>query len=333
MKARLLLLTAMFSLLLVLSVIALAQGDVTTNITDRVKLRYGPGLEWTILGYYEAGTPMRLDGQAYEGEWVRGILPDGQYGWVISSALAISQGEAAGLPTVWVDTPFTLPPPGGAAPAAEAAPEEAAPEDGAPAEPVTIPAASGVSANDLSNLAFAPVPGPYTMPLPGLDATDPVYNFPFKQWGDDDGRTNYHVGLDGMAVYCVNSGFVPEETYRNGGILVKDSNYEPILYVPVGTIAVGYQSMLASGQNTLLGTSKRTWHGDQPVALYLLAGGNFQVNFINSSGGMSDFEFSRCRPIPRETNDGCPPGWDVPPWGGDCVHADFDGVPPSKRWW
>lgn len=341
MKARQFVqLTVIFSLLLLLSVTAMAQGDVTTNITDRVRLRYGPGLEWAILGYYEAGTPIRLDGQAYEGQWVRGILPDGQHGWVIRTAVAISQGQAASLPIVWVDTPFTLPPPdGGPAPVVEAAAEEPAAEEATPEpepeaeEPVVIQPAPAISANNLSNLAFSPVPGPYTMPLPGLDATDPVYQFPFKQWGDDDGRTNYHINLDGMAVYCVNSGFVPEETYRNGGILVKDSNSQPILYVPVGTIAAGYQSMLATGQNTLLGTSSRLWHGDQPVALYLLRGGTFQVNFINSYGAMTDFQFSRCRPIPRETGDGCPPGWDIPPWGGDCVHADFDGVPPGQRWW
>lgn len=319
-------------LLLTLVVPALAQGgDLLTTITDRVRLRYGPGLEWAILGYYDRGTPMRLDGQAYEGQWVRGILPDGKVGWVINTAVAAS-GEAAALPTVWVDTPFTLSAPAPAVPPTPAPAAESASAD-ADAEPVTIQAAPGVAVNDLANLAFSPVPGPYNMTLPGLDATDPVYEFAFKQWGDDDGRTNYRVPLDGMSVYCVNSGFVPEETYRNGGILVKDSVGLPILYVPVGTIAAGYQSMLATRQNTLLGTSKRLWYGDQPVALYLLAGGAFQVNFINSSGGMSDFAFERCRPIPRATNDGCPPGWDVPPWGGDCVNQDFDGVPPWLRTW
>ncbi len=324
-------LAVLLLLALTASFVSAQNNDITTTITSRAKLRHGPGLEWYILGYYDAGTPIRLDGQAYEGTWVRGILPDGQYGWVIQTAVAMSIGETAGLRTVWVDDPFTLAAPGGgtvpSAPSAEAPP---APETETVTE-ITAPVAVA-SRSDLSNLAFAPVPGPYTMPLPGLDATDPVYQYPFKQWGDDDGRINYRQSLDGAAVYCVNQGFVPEETYRNGGILVKVAGAGSILYVPVGTIAAGYQQMLATRQNTLLGTSTQPYNG-QPVALYLLNSGEFQVNFINSSGGMTDYQWSRCRPIPRETGDGCPPGWDIPPWGGDCVNADFDGVPPWQRWW
>ncbi len=330
----------LFAALLVLALsvglVSAQNSDVTTTLTARAKLRYGPGLEWYILGYYDAGTPIRLDGQAYDGSWVRGILPDGQYGWVIQTAVALPLSDASSLRTVWVDDPFTLPPPAGgaAAPSAPAedppAEPEATPEQEAVVE-ITAPQTVAATSN-LANLAFAPVAGPYTMPLPGLDATDPQYDYPFKQWGGDDGRINYGVNIDGMAVYCVNADFVPEETYRNGGILVKTPAGASVLYVPVGTIAAGYQQMLATRQNTLLGTSTQAYNG-QPVALYLLNSGEFQVNFINSSGGMSDYQWSRCRPIPRATGDGCPPGWDIPPWGGDCVHQDFDGVPPWQRTW
>jgi hypothetical protein len=308
--------------------VALAQdSDVLTATTDRVRLRYGPGLEWAILGIYEAGTPMRLDGQAYEGGWVRGILPDGRYGWVIHTAVGISRGQAAQLRTVWVDDPFMLEAPaGGAAPAAQrAAPAESAPAE-APAQislGVSQPATT-TSSGPPTRLAFRPVPGPYTMPLPNLDATDPVYEFGFRPWWDDDGRINYRQNIDGMAIYCVNSSFVPEETYRNGGILVKTPTGQPILYVPAGTIAAGYQEMLRTRQNTLLGSSERLWHGGQPVALYLLNTGEFQVNFINSSGGMTAYPWGRCRPIPRDTNDNCPPGWDRHPQFGNCVWEDFD---------
>lgn len=293
--------------------------DVLTTIQERVRLRYGPGLEWAILGYYDAGTPMRLDGQAYAGQWVRGILPDGQYGWVINTAVAISQEQAAQLNIVWVDDPFTLPPPGGGA--APAAPTEASAVEPTPTAPVVAPQAQTVSGTKLS---FAPLPGPYTMPLPGLDATDPVYQFGFRQWGDDDGRTNYQVNLEGLAVYCVNQQRVPEETYRNGGILVKGPNGEEMLYAPVGTILAGYQSMLSTGQNTLLATSERLWYGEQPVWLYMVSGGGFQLNYVNSFGNLESFTWTRCRPIPRDTNDNCPPGWDRHPRYGECVHADFD---------
>ncbi len=293
--------------------------DVLTTIQERVRLRYGPGLEWAILGYYEAGTPMRLDGQAYAGQWVRGILPDGQHGWVINTAVAISQEQAAQLNIVWVDDPFTLAPPGGgAAPAAASAVET---EEAAPAAPVVAPQEQTVSG---TKLFFSPLPGPYTMPLPGLDASDPVYEFGFRQWDNDDGRTSYQVNLDGLAVYCVNQQRVPEETYRNGGIQVKGPNGEELLYAPVGTILAGYQSMLSSGQNTLLATSERLWYGNQLVSLYMVAPGGFQLNFVNSFGNLESFTWIRCRPIPRDTNDNCPPGWDRHPRYGDCVHADFD---------
>lgn len=309
------------SLMLVIGavhIVGAQSADILTTIQERVRLRYGPGLEWAILGYYEAGTPMRLDGQAYEGQWVRGILPDGKYGWVINTAVALSQDQAAQLNIVWVDDPFTLAPPAGAVPAAPSASADIdAPEAAAP---VAAPQEQTVSG---TKLFFTPLPGPYTMPLPGLDATDPVYEFGFRQWGNDDGRTSYQVNLDGLAVYCVNQGRVPEETYRNGGILVKGPNGEELLYAPVGTILAGYQSMLATGQNTLVATSERLWYGGQPVSLYMLTSGSFQVNFVNSFGNLQDYSWSRCRPIPRDTNDDCPPGWDRHPTFGTCTHKDF----------
>lgn len=320
------LLVVLLMLLTVMGGVAAQENDITTTVVDRVRLRYGPGLEWAILGIYESGTPIRLDGQAYAGSWVRGIMPDGTYGWVIHTAVAIPQAQAAQLRTVWVDDAFTLTPPEGRAAPAPAAPDAPAESEGeeTPINLVVEQPAATTTGRAATNLAFAPVGGPYTMPLPGLSATDPVYEFGFRQWGDDDGRINYRRNIDGMAVYCVNQSFVPEETYRNGGILVKSPIGEPLLYVPVGTIAVGYQQMLATRQNTLLGTSERLWHGDQPVALYLLSSGEFQVNFVNSSGGMSAFRWERCRPIPRDTNDNCPPGWDRHPVFGNCVHEDFD---------
>ena len=110
-------------------------GDLLTTLTGRTNFRSGPGTEWAIKGTYDAGTPIRLDGQAFDGSWVRGIVPDGTVGWVINTAVNIPADQAAGLRGVWVDTPFSLPAPaGGSAPAAQPA-QPAPPATAAPAQP------------------------------------------------------------------------------------------------------------------------------------------------------------------------------------------------------
>lgn len=115
--------------------------DLTTTLSTRSNLRAGPGVEWRIMGTYDAGTPIRLDGQAFLGGWVRGIVPDGTVGWAIISAVSISQDEAAGLREIWVEEPFTLPAPAGAGPA-PAAPPSASEAPAGPAQQPPPPVAS-----------------------------------------------------------------------------------------------------------------------------------------------------------------------------------------------
>lgn len=92
--------------LLVVSTIQ-AQGTITAASID-ANIRSGPGTEWRILGVAKPNTTIALDGQAFGGSWVRGITSTGITGWMFRANLAISEGEAAALPPVYIETPFTL---------------------------------------------------------------------------------------------------------------------------------------------------------------------------------------------------------------------------------
>ena len=151
-KPRLILLAFSLALLVAAVLPAAAappaqEGGLLTATTAAVNLRAGPGVEWRRLGRLEAGTPFLLDGRAPSGTWARGITPAGQIGWVLSENLAASGDQIAALPAIWVETPFTLPPPLSGAPApaalAEAAPPPAAPAP--PASGLTVTAANRVN--------------------------------------------------------------------------------------------------------------------------------------------------------------------------------------------
>jgi hypothetical protein len=101
---------------------AAAQASLDTTVISNASLRTGPGTDYNRVGQLNAGTPFRLDGRAPGGGWARGIAPGGLVGWVVYTALAAPPEQLDALPGVWTDTPFSLPAPEGAAPAAPAAP-------------------------------------------------------------------------------------------------------------------------------------------------------------------------------------------------------------------
>jgi uncharacterized protein YraI len=120
-------------LTVMISAVSFAQSsDMMAQFASRSNMRAGGGVEWRVIGTYDAGTPIRLDGQAFGGSWVRGIVPDGTVGWVVIESLNISREQAAGLRSIWVDEPFSLPAPGGG-PAPQSAPPSQ--PESAPAQP------------------------------------------------------------------------------------------------------------------------------------------------------------------------------------------------------
>ncbi|MGQ9909525.1 MAG: hypothetical protein ACUVS2_11885 [Candidatus Flexifilum sp.] len=95
---------------------AAQETGLDTTITANASLRTGPGTEWNRAALVSAGTPIRLDGRAPGGGWARGILPNGTVGWVVYTALAADPAQIDALRSIWVEEPFTLPPPEGPAP-------------------------------------------------------------------------------------------------------------------------------------------------------------------------------------------------------------------------
>ncbi|MCU0464095.1 MAG: SH3 domain-containing protein [Anaerolineae bacterium] len=121
----------LMAFLLVMMVVISAQAQTITSAQIDSNIRSGPGTEWRILGVAKPNTTIALDGQAFGGTWVRGITSTGITGWMFRANLTISEGEAAALPPVLIETPFTLGAPeqvgaigGVAAPSAPSAPAD-----------------------------------------------------------------------------------------------------------------------------------------------------------------------------------------------------------------
>jgi uncharacterized protein YraI len=137
--------------------LALAQGGLTATIREGARLRGGPGTDWAWIGSLNVGDTLLLDGRAPGGGWVRGVTTSGIVGWVIQTAIDLTEEQVNTLPAIWVDVPFTLAPVrGGAIPDSQkaelgltdapAAPPpaegQAAPAENAP-PPMAAPAGDG----------------------------------------------------------------------------------------------------------------------------------------------------------------------------------------------
>lgn len=149
---RLTLLASLIIMLLAVTA-AFAQGWIDTATTGNAWLRSGPGTEWRRIIVVPTGTTVRLDGRAPGDYWLRGILPDGQYGWLAIDLLAVSPEQAGALPQIWVDTPLTAPAPAGVfvagPPAADTQPDPAevvSPVESAPAAALPAPISGGAAA-------------------------------------------------------------------------------------------------------------------------------------------------------------------------------------------
>jgi hypothetical protein len=304
-------LTLLMTLAALFAGAASAQEGLQTAFAKRANFRDGPSPEWVIVGTYNAGTPIVLDGQAYEGTWVRGIVPDGTVGWVIVTALGMTQFEAtAQLPTVWVDDPFVLAPPAGgggvtaavAEPTAEVTVLPEATEEAKGFAPVGEVASVG----SLPESAFDVLPGEFIHDTNGM---------PFHPWGNDDGRINLGEFFGGLALYCVDGNGTPSDSYRGGGMQVLGTDGSLLLYVPSGTILAGWQQMQSSGQDVQIGAGAG-------VSLTVTAPGAFRADAVEPNGKPVSFSFPGCRLVPKATSDNCPPSWDRDSFG-NCVHRNL----------
>lgn len=141
--------------------------------------------------------------------------------------------------------------------------------------------------------------------------------------GDDDGRLNLDVTMGGANVYCVDANHGGAFTYAGGGgFLVESPPDHELLFVPESAINDGVQKMTETGQYQLLGESAEAWFNGQPIRMYVLPNGEFQVNASDEWGKTVEFQWRECRNYTITTNDGCRPGYDRASYG-TCVHADF----------
>lgn len=300
------------ALLLLVSGAAAQDGGLLTAFGERANFRDGPSPEWVILGTYNAGTPIRLDGQAYGGTWVRGIVPDGTVGWVIGSAVGLAPETAlAQLPTTWVDDPFTLAAPTGAGVVQAAVTAEAE----ATVEAESTEEAEAVAFAPVGSVAnLAPLDEDDFDVLPG-EVIDDTNGQPFFPWNGDDGRINNRDFFAGLAVYCVGENGAPSDSYRGGGMQILGTDGHLILYVPSGVVLAGWQASTRGGQDVLLGEGAG-------VSLYATAGGTFRAHTFESDGKPISFDFTGCRLVPKATSDNCPPSWDRDNYG-NCVNRNL----------
>jgi uncharacterized protein YraI len=144
-------------------------GGLVTTVTTRMNLRAGPGTEWRRMGLVEVGATVALDGRDPSGLWVRGITGSGQIGWMATRFLAITPEQAFALPSIWVDTPFTLgAPAAGSAPAAPVAPQASA------STTVTVPGEGGIVSSTRSNVNLRSGPGTNNPRITTLGPNVPV---------------------------------------------------------------------------------------------------------------------------------------------------------------
>lgn len=116
-KRTILVLTLIFTFsLLTMTMVSAQEGGLDTTTASDASLRTGPSVDYRRLSVLPTGTPFRADGRAPGGGWARGIVPSGEVGWVVYSALSAPADQLDALPSVWTDTPFTLQPPAGAVP-------------------------------------------------------------------------------------------------------------------------------------------------------------------------------------------------------------------------
>jgi uncharacterized protein YraI len=134
-------------------------GGLVTTVITRSNLRAGPGTEWRLMGTVEVGTTMALDGRDPSAWWVRGITSSGQIGWVGATFLAITPEQAFSLPSIWVDTPFTLGAPGAGAPASAPQAEAPSADTSTTTTTVTVPGTGGILVSVGSNVNVRSGPG------------------------------------------------------------------------------------------------------------------------------------------------------------------------------
>jgi hypothetical protein len=141
--------------------------------------------------------------------------------------------------------------------------------------------------------------------------------------GDDDGRLNVDTHMGGANVYCVDRWRQGAITFANGGgFRVVDPQQREMLFVPEATIVAAWETLERTGEYVTLGVSRRAWYNGAPIAIYLLANGEYQINAADEHGKTVEFQWRECRNFTITTDDGCAPSWDRDSTG-TCVNVNL----------
>lgn len=135
--------------------------------------------------------------------------------------------------------------------------------------------------------------------------------------GSDDGRINFNYWMDGMGLYCINSGGSIATSPAGGGLLLLLEGTQ-ILFVPAAKISSGYAQALATNQFATLGVAAEDAYFSPPPAIYVLPDGTLQANVAKSSpddlreGKIYEFQFTSCRGTEVPIVDQLPTGTIIP---------------------
>ncbi|MBC7813865.1 MAG: hypothetical protein H7175_22105 [Burkholderiales bacterium] len=166
-----------------------------------------------------------------------------------------------------------------------------------------------ISAATLALMLFVSVTGAF--------AQDGEFNI-----ANDDGRLNVATFMGGSNVYCVDATNTSATTYVGGGFRVLDDLGDEMLFVAEADITAAAATMAQTGQYVTLGVGNRPWYGGQPVAIYLLTSGEYQLNSADEYGKTVEFRWTSCRTFTTGTVDGCAPAWDRDS-SGHCVNVNL----------
>lgn len=140
---------------------------------------------------------------------------------------------------------------------------------------------------------------------------------------ENDPKLNVDTYIGGANVYCVDANKIAATTIENGGgFQVLDPQGGELLFVPEEAVINGVAAMQSTGQYQLLGVGERAWYGGNPVSIFILPNGEFQLSAADDWGKPVDFQWRECRNATLSTGDGCMPGWDRND-GGSCVHQNL----------
>ncbi|MDQ7028217.1 MAG: SH3 domain-containing protein [Anaerolineae bacterium] len=136
--SRLFFVLSLVVILLLTTIVSVAQVGIVGAVEIELTLRVGPGTQWRTLTTMPIGTNVALDGRDTSGLWVRGITQNSTVGWMAARYLTVTTDAVFALPVIDREAAISVsvPPPGNVAVVAAAPAEVSQPEAAASNAPI-----------------------------------------------------------------------------------------------------------------------------------------------------------------------------------------------------